>query len=200
MPMPGFRHGCCCCGIARCQNQINHSPHKQGRQIGKKKRMDEPTGGTAYLPLLPPSSITILLLTLFLFHLSIYLSFSRSTGPLTATAECLTALHAVCRISAALPGFSRFLVNLRVDSAAISSSERSPPCAIQPSSWRGESGPGGGLPPRQPSPPSRVAPDVGSPRTHALAYTDRHADSYARRSTRAAHTAPVRRRCSKCMR
>lgn len=73
------------------------------------------------------------------------LSSSRSKGPLTATAECLTALHAVCRISAALPGFSRFLVNLRVDSAAISSSERSPPCAIQPSSWRGESGPGGSL-------------------------------------------------------
>lgn len=45
---------------------------------------------------------------------------------LTVTAECLTALHAVCRISAALPGFSRFLVNLRLDSAAISSSERSP--------------------------------------------------------------------------
>lgn len=63
-------------------------------------------------------------------------------GPLTVAAECLTALHAVCRISAALPGFSRFLVNLRVDSAAISSSERSPPCAIQPSSWRGSPNPG----------------------------------------------------------
>lgn len=50
---------------------------------------------------------------------------------LTVTAECLTALHAVCRISAALPGFSRFLVNRRVDSAAISSSERSP-SAFQP--------------------------------------------------------------------
>lgn len=52
-------------------------------------------------------------------------------GPLTVTAECLTALHAVCRISAAVPGFRRFLVNLRVDSAAISSSERSP-STIQP--------------------------------------------------------------------
>lgn len=50
---------------------------------------------------------------------------------LTVAAECLTALHAVCRISAALPGFSRFLVNRRVDSAAISSSERSP-SAFQP--------------------------------------------------------------------
>lgn len=45
---------------------------------------------------------------------------------LTVTAECLTALLAACRASAAVPGFSRFLVNLRLDSAAISSSERSP--------------------------------------------------------------------------
>lgn len=51
--------------------------------------------------------------------------FTIHTGLLTVTAACLTALHAVCRISAALPGFSRFLVNLRVDSAAISSSEQS---------------------------------------------------------------------------
>lgn len=57
--------------------------------------------------------------------------FTIHTGPLTVTAECLTALHAVCRISAALPGFSRFLVNLRVDSAAMSSSERSP-STVQP--------------------------------------------------------------------
>lgn len=53
---------------------------------------------------------------------------------LTVTAECLTALQAVCRISAAVPGFSRFLVNLRVDSAAISSSERSPN-TIQPGNF-----------------------------------------------------------------
>lgn len=45
---------------------------------------------------------------------------------LTVTAACLTALLAACRASAAVPGFSRFLVNLRLDSAAISSSERSP--------------------------------------------------------------------------
>lgn len=52
--------------------------------------------------------------------------FPQSTRvPLTVTAACLTALDAVWRISAAVPGFSRFLVNLRVDSAAMSSSERS---------------------------------------------------------------------------
>lgn len=57
--------------------------------------------------------------------------FTTHRGLLTVAAECLTALQAVCRISAALPGFSRFLVNLRVDSAAISSSER-PRSSIQP--------------------------------------------------------------------
>lgn len=62
--------------------------------------------------------------------------FTIHSGVLTATAECLTALHAVCRISAALPGFSRFLVNLRVDSAAISSSER-PPNTSQPGDFCG---------------------------------------------------------------
>jgi len=51
-----------------------------------------------------------------------FLFFTIHTVVLTVTAECLTALHAVCRISAAVPGFSRFLVNLRVDSAAMSSS------------------------------------------------------------------------------
>lgn len=48
-----------------------------------------------------------------------------SGARLTVIAECRTALDALCRISAAVPGFSRFLVNLRVDSAAISSSVRS---------------------------------------------------------------------------
>lgn len=62
----------------------------------------------------------VVLYTYIIFLLTIH------KGVLTVTAQCLTALHAVCRISAALPGFSRFLVNLRVDSAAISSSERSP--------------------------------------------------------------------------
>lgn len=58
------------------------------------------------------------------------------SGPLTVTAACLTALHAVCRISAALPGFSRFLVNLRLDSAAISPhlTHTVSPCPAHPTS------------------------------------------------------------------
>lgn len=44
---------------------------------------------------------------------------------LTVRVAFLTALEAVCRISAALPGFRRLFVNLRVDSAAISSSVHS---------------------------------------------------------------------------
>lgn len=106
------------------------------------------------------------------------------TAPLTVTAECLTALHAVCRISAALPGFSRFLVNLRVDSAAISSSERA---STEQLAWHSDLGP---APARPLYPLPRFAPSVSCvyTRARAITHTDARERTLARTRT---HTRPV---------
>ena len=105
---PATMQWCGCCRSFRINRTLILVIWVGRLEVFKQERLKlQPTGGDAF------------------FTANIHMFFPIHTGPLTVTAECLTALHAVCRISAALPGFSRFLVNLRVDSAAISSSERS---------------------------------------------------------------------------
>lgn len=90
-----------------------------GCAVQKKKKKQKPARTVSIIFFFRPQVV-------IRFSLPPFYPPKTSAAVLTVTAECLTALHAVCRISAADPGFSRFLVNLRLDSAAISSSERSP--------------------------------------------------------------------------